>query len=116
MQEATDRLMASFQKSAGITISYSRGTMIIAGITATVGRSPYNIMDGDVMIAYESRDYIIKKSDLQLAGLQFTPQSGDRITESDGGVYEVSIPKPLNVFESIGPDGTVFRIHTKGIG
>ena len=39
MQEATDRLMSSFQDHASILVAYSRGSTIIAGVKATVGRT-----------------------------------------------------------------------------
>jgi hypothetical protein len=114
MQEAVDTLMSKFVQAAAVVITYTHGATVITGLSATVGRTPFEISDGAVMIAYESRDYLIAKADLVYAGAQLTPASGDRITDG-GRVYEVSIPKPLNVFESIGPDGTVFKIHTKAV-
>lgn len=112
MQEATDRLMARFQGNAAIVVSYARGATTISGISATAGRTPFQLSDGNVVIAYESRDYIINSSDIASLG---NPASGDIVTEANGRTYEVSIPKPLAVYESIGPAGTVFKIHTKGI-
>jgi len=114
MQEAVDRLMGKFQKSAAVIVSYSRGAMIITGILATVGRTPFDVVQGDVMIAHESRDYMIARADLVSGGTPMIPMNGDRITEADGRIYEVSIPKPYNVYESMGPDSTVFKIHTIG--
>ena len=115
MQEATDRLMSRFQGSAAVTITYAHGNIAIARIPATVGRTLFEVMDGPVMIAHESRDYIMQKSDLVTAdGEQLIPASGDRITEADGRIYSVSVPKPFNVYESMGPGGTVFKIHTVG--
>ena len=115
MQEATDRLMSRFNLCASVMISYNRGGIVIDWIMATVGRTPFDVVDGPVMIAHESRDYIIAKADLVTAdGEQLTPASGDRITEADGRVYEVSVPKPFNVYESMGPGGSVFKLHTIG--
>jgi hypothetical protein len=115
MQEATDRLMEKFQQTAAVVISYTNGSTVITGIEATVGRTPFEVMDGAVLIAYESRDYLITKADLVSGGTQLTPASGDKITEADGRVYVVSVPKPNYVYESVGPAGTVFKIHTKGL-
>ena len=114
MQEATDRLMCVFQEHASVTVSYQQGGITISNVLATVGRTPFDVVDGEVMLAHESRDYIIKKSDLFVGGVQITPASGDRITEEDGRIYEVSIPKPFFVLENIGPAGSVFKIHTMG--
>jgi len=114
MQEATNRLMATFQQSASVLITYSDGSVSIPGVKATVSRSPFMVEAGGVMIAHESRDYLVEKTDLIANGSQLTPRSGARITEPDGRVYEVAIPKPYNVYENIGPASNVFKIHTIG--
>ena len=114
MQEAVDRLAGTFASIAAVTVTYARGNYTVT-LTATVGRTPYQIEDGGVLTAYESRDYIVKAEDLVLKGAVTLPQSADTVTEADGGIFEVSVPKGLNVFESIGPDSTVLKIHTKGI-
>jgi hypothetical protein len=114
MQEATDRLMEKFQRSAAVVITYTRGSTVIADVKATVGRTPFEVVDGGVLIAHESRDYLIDKADLVSGGTQLTPATGDKITEADGRAYLASIPKPLNVYESMGPDGTAFKVHTVG--
>ena len=115
MQEATDRLMSRFKLAAAVTVTYMRGSTVITGLVATVGRTPFDISDGQVIIAYESRDYLIAKADLVDADAhQVTPASGYIITDG-GRDYEFSIPKPMNVFESIGPNGSVFKIHTKAV-
>lgn len=114
MQEAVDILMDTFKNFCGITITYKRGTTSITGILAAVGRTPYDVVQDDVMISHESRDYLIDKADLVYGGAQWTPQSGDSIIEADGRIYEVAMPKQFNVFESMGPAGNVFKIHTIG--
>ena len=108
MQEATDRLMGQFQQAASVPVTYTQGTTIITGIKATVGRTPFEVLDGQVAITFESRDYLIAKSDL----MGLIPQNGDAITEANGRRYEVLMPKPLNVYESIGPDG----VHALAVG
>ena len=112
MQEAVDRLMDRLQEYASVTITYMRGPNVIAsGIRATVGRTPFEVQDGEIWTAFESRDYLLAKEDI---GVE--PASADIIIEeSNGRKYEVSVPKPLFVFESIGPHGSVYKIHTKGI-
>lgn len=114
MQEATDRLMGRMQQSASVLVTYCDGATTIPNIMATVGRTPFMVESGGVMIAHESRDYLIAKAVLVIGGNQLIPRNGCRIREPDGRVYEVSVPKPYNVYESIGPAGTVFKIHTVG--
>jgi hypothetical protein len=115
MQEATDLLMGKMKSGASILIQYQDGAFVIPGIEATVGRTPFNVMNGEVMTAYESRDYLIEKADLTYGGVQLIPKSGALITETNGDVYEVSIPRGLNIYESIGPNGSVLKIHTKAV-
>ena len=118
MQEAVDRLSSRFGGYTAVpSITYTRGNDSVIILDATVGRTPFQIVDGDVMIAYESRDYIVPAASLSFDGgtTLVRPAGGDLI--SDGGrTYEVAVPKPLNVFESIGPGGSVLKIHTKAIG
>ena len=115
MQEAVDTLMDKFTQAASIVVTYVQGATTITGLSATVGRTPFEVSSGAVVIAYESRDYIIAKADLVTSnGTPITPKTGDRITDG-GRVYEVSIPQPLAVYESIGPNGSVLKIHTKAV-
>ena len=114
MTGAVDQLLAAFGATARTTITYQRGNLTVAGISATVGAQSYEVFDGQVMIAYESRDYILKTADLVCQGVAIKPASGDRIIEEGGAVYEVAMPKPLNVYETKGPTGSALKIHTKG--
>ena len=114
MIEAVEKLASDLNVHASILVAYTQGATTLTDVLATVGRTPFEVMDGEVMIAYESRDYIIRAADLAVGGTRIIPASGDTITEADGKVYEVSVPKPLNVYESFGPTGTVLKIHTKG--
>ena len=115
MQEAVDLLMADFQDNAATIVTYSRGAATISGISVTVGRTPYEVMEGEMLVAYESRDYFVKKADLVASGVELIPAAGDRITEANGHIYEVMVPKPFNVYECIGADNSVLKIHTKGL-
>jgi hypothetical protein len=115
MTEAVARLAGVFAVNASDLITYTQGQTTISDLKATIGRTPFEVMDGEVMIAYESRDYIVSAADMVDGnGDPVIPASGDTITDADGTVREVSVPKPLNVYESIGPTGAVLKIHTKG--
>ena len=110
MSAAVAKLASVFSTDAGVTVSYTAGTTVLAGLTATPSRTPYEVMDGQALTTYESRDYIIAAADL--AGIE--PAQGHRITEADGTAYQVAAPAGMNVYERIGPTASVYRIHTKG--
>jgi hypothetical protein len=116
MQEAVDKLMGNFATSASVEIVYSRGTDTTDTITATVGRTPFDLTaPASTRIAFERRDYILKAIELDFGSGPVTPASGDIITEASGRTYEVAADHPRAVFESIGPDSTVLKIHTKAM-
>jgi hypothetical protein len=112
MQEAVDLLLEKFQDNAAVSITYVRGENTLAtGIRATVGRTPYEVIEGVIVTAVETRDYLLAKVDI---GTE--PIGGDIIIEEESGQkYQVSVPKPNYVYEAIGPNGNVYRIHTVGI-
>jgi hypothetical protein len=114
MAEAVTKLGGVFADHASVTITYSRGASGVGGIPATIGRTFNEISDGQVIVASESRDYILAAALLVIDGALITPRNGDRITEQSGKVYEVTAPKPLDCFETIGPTDEVIKIHTKG--
>ena len=111
MQEATDRLSGRLASFAGTAITYARGGSSVA-LTATVGRTPFEVQEGMVWLEYDSRDFMIATASLILNGSVTLPASGDTITDPTG-TYMVSVPSPLSLYESIGPDGTVLKIHTR---
>lgn len=113
MTEAVNRLVTRFTTYASVTVTYTRGEFSVT-LTATVGRTPYDIEQGGAVVAYESRDYIIKAEDLVLDDEVVKPSRGDRITDGSK-TYEVNVPGNMNVFESIGSDGSVLKIHTKAV-
>lgn len=116
MQEATDRLMDRFVSHASILVDYKNGAEEATGVSATVGRTPFEMDDGGVLVAYESRDYILAVADLvdDTTGDPIVPASGATITEQETEkAFSVAAPKGVNVYETIGPNGSVFKIHTK---
>ena len=109
MQEAVTNLMGRLQTCASVTVTYAQGSTSLPNISATPGRTPYEILDGGVVVPYESHDFIIATADMQ--GL--TPKSGDIITDAAGGRYVVSMPGKMNVYESF--QGIAYKIHTKAV-
>ena len=109
MQEAVTKLMGQFQTSASVVVTYAQGSTSLPGIAATPSRNEYPVMDGGVLITYESHDFIIAVADM--GGL--TPRSSDTITDATGRKFIVSMPGKMNVYESF--QGIAYKIHTKAV-
>ncbi len=109
MQEAVTKLMGNFQGHASVVVSYKQDTTSIHGIAATPDRTPFEIMEGNVVVPYESHDFIIAVADLQ----GFKPTSGDTITDAAGRKFIVSMPGKMNVYESF--QGIAYKIRTKAV-
>ena len=99
-------------------VSYQRGADSVE-LAATVGRTEFEQADEyGVLHRIESRDYIIRTADLQIAGETVLPKAGDQIRETDGAVthvYEVMAPggEPPSRFSD--PYRVALRIHTKHV-
>jgi len=110
MLEAVAKMTSVLQACASITVTYAQGFEVRAGIAATPGRTPYEILEGGVVVPYESHDFAIAV--VLLDGL--TPKSGDIITDdTTGRKFVVSMPGKMNVYESF--QGIAYKIHTKAV-
>ena len=105
---------------AADTIIYSDGTYSVT-IKAWIAKTPYQVMDGEVMIPFEAHDFGVRTADLILNSVTIRPAGGHTITHG-GLTYEVGLPKPFrgnephaNVYDCIGPNDEALLIHTKGI-
>ena len=111
MQEAVTKLMGRLQTCASVIVSIttSQGLPVASIISATPGRTPYEILDGGVVVPYESHDFTIAVSLMGGA----IPTSGWVITDAAGRRYVVSMPGKMNVYESF--QGIAYKIHTKAV-
>lgn len=100
------------------TVTYVRGTDAVE-LQATIGRTEFEQVDEHGIVhKLESRDCLIRTSDLVLAGAATLPKSGDRIREPDGDqtfVYEVMAPGDEPPFRYSDPYRKTLRIHTKHV-
>ena len=98
------------------TVVYERGTDSVE-LAATVGRTEFEQADEyGTVHRIESRDYLVRTTDLVLATTQTLPKAGDRIRETDGEqtfVYEVMAPGTERPFRYSDPYRKTLRIHTK---
>lgn len=100
-------------------VVYLRGGESV-GLDATVGRTVFEQQDqfGSLQRT-ESRDYLVRASDLVLGGAQIEPTVGDRIREPSGTsalLYEVMSPGNEPPFRFSDPERSTLRIHTKFVG
>ncbi|MFW6159438.1 MAG: hypothetical protein ACOC8E_08785 [Planctomycetota bacterium] len=97
-------------------VTYERDGETV-GLNATVGETEFPVeREAGVLESVETRDYIVRASDLVLGGGPITPERGDRIRETDGGtvyVYEVMAPGRKAHWRWSGRGRTARRIHTK---
>lgn len=95
-----------------INVRYKRGDEFIA-VAATVGNTVFEVPDSyGVMIKTESRDYLLRPSDLIISGRPILPMPGDRISEN-GYEYEVMAPGNKPCWRWSDSFRNTLRIHTK---
>ena len=95
-----------------IDVQYQRDSELLL-LSATVGKTIFAVPDSyGVLIKTESRDYLVKPSDLVIGGKQTLPVAGDRITEN-GYVYEVMAPGNKPCWRWSDSFRNTLRIHTK---
>jgi hypothetical protein len=92
-------------------------------VQATIGRTEFEQADEAGLIhRVESRDFLIRASDLDLGAGPIQPRAGDQVREQVGGVgghvlvYEVNAPGGQPPFRYSDPYHRILRIHTKHIG
>lgn len=97
-------------------IIYARGAVSV-DLTAGRGRSSFDVLQGDVLVHLESRDFLIEAAELVLDGALTLPVRGDRITETDelGATltYEVLEPGGEPPWRYSDEYRLQFRVHTK---
>ena len=107
-------LTAQRRASASQTVTYSRGSASVS-IAAAIGNSAFTLDNGNVVLNIESRDYLFAAADLVLDGNTVTPLPGDRITESDGQVYEVLPIAGEPAWRYSDRYRTSLRVHTRQV-
>ena len=116
LQKASEWLENKRTQYATCLVVYARGNQN-AQLPATMGKTVFEIDEGfNVLLRYESRDFLILTADLVLGGKNTLPQKGDRIYETHGEaiyVYEVTAPGKEPAWRSSDAWRKTLRIHTK---
>ncbi len=97
-------------------VVYRRGTDE-KEVQATIGRTEFEQADEAGLIhRVESRDFLIRATDLDLGAGPIQPRAGDQVREmqgSQGLVYEVNAPGGQPPWRYSDPYRRVMRVHTK---
>lgn len=100
-------------------VVYQRGAESVE-LAATVGRTVFEQADEyGIVQRTESRDFLVRTSDLVIGGAAVLPRPGDRIRETAGGqsfVYEVLSQNQRGErppWRYSDPQRRTLRIHTK---
>jgi len=109
----------------GVTVSYTRNEAT-ASVVAVVGDQKGNVQNraqqGQSLLTWSDRDYLIRAVDLAAALLPYAmenpPAIGDRITETINGVahvFEVSRKPNESPWVWSEPEQVTYRIRTKRV-
>lgn len=103
----------------GVEVDYVRASSTIEAVTARVGLREYELTErGGAVTVATVREYIILKTDLTIDEAAIEPRSGDRISETVGGVVRTFEVMPMAnrlCVEEDDVDGRLWRIRTKEV-
>lgn len=107
-------LAAKLHDFAARDVEYRRGGLAVT-LRATLGHTKYEQADASgIVTTQESRDYLVRATDLVLGGFLVLPEVGDEIVE--GAFVHVVLPLPNEEhFRFSDPYRVMLRIHTKQV-
>ena len=115
MSKGAEWLEAQRHAHMTIELEYQRGENSLR-LQATIGKTIFETTDDYGRITkIESRDFLVRASDLVIGGQVTTPTTGDKIIEG-GFVYEVMNPAGQPDWRYSDINRQTLRIHTKQIG
>lgn len=116
LEQGVSWLDGQIHAHAARTVTYRRGADSVQ-MAATIGRTPFEQVDESGFVhKVESRDFLLRTSDLVLGGAQVLPAEGDRVEEIDGSdthTYEVMSPGDEPPWRYSDPYRKRLRVHTK---
>ncbi len=103
---------STLQHVAGERVTYqcADGELILTtvpGRTLVAQENEYGVQ------RWQSRDFLFRVCELQIAGEAITPRAGDRIVTRCGQIYEVLSDGGAACFRHADPQHTLMRVHTK---
>lgn len=119
LESANRWLSGQIDQHLSSSVVYKRGSLAVP-VNASKGRTTFEIQDSNgILIAVESRDFLITADNLVLDGIRSIPEVGDRIVETRDGVfeaYEVSNFGLEQPYRYCDPHRIKLRIHTRYVG
>ena len=97
-----------------VDIEYQRDAVRLP-LRATIGKTVFEVTDDyDRLVRIESRDFLVRASDLIFDNQVVTPQTGDLIHEGDF-TYEVMSPPGEPEWRYSDVNRQTIRVHTKQV-
>ena len=117
LQTGSDWLEGQRHEHLSHAVTYCRGAESVE-LQATVGQTTFEVEREFGVQKVESRDFLIRATDLVLGGQPTEPQRGDRVKETLGGqvvVFEVMAPGDEPPWRYSDPGRKTLRVHTKQV-
>jgi len=116
LERASSWLADQRAKFASRLVTYQRKAGGSITVNACLGSSQFEAENSQGLIErYESRDFLVKASELVMDGETFLPQHGDRIVDGQAGMtYEV-LEAGGECWRYSDPHRISLRIHTKQV-
>jgi hypothetical protein len=118
LEQASAWLDGQRKKYLSRPVTYSRAEAEVE-VLATVGKTTFELDASQGVETWQSRDFLIAAADLVLDGAVVLPESGDRVTETQGEqtfVYECVAPGSEPCWRYSDVYRQTLRIHTKQVG
>lgn len=119
LASSASSLISGLRSSAGVAVTYRRSSYSVA-LTAIPGSTDFETVGpSGVIETIQTRDWIVKASELILNSAIVLPAAGDEIDETVGSevlTYRVVAPTGDTVYRFSDPYRKILRIHSKLIG
>ena len=111
----------SIYAAEGESITYDLNTATDGGLTSATfdaiqAESRHSVInERGIFTKVKTKDFLIKVSEFDIVGID-KPRTDDRITLTNGDIYEVVAPSTgLDVYDFSDHKQTLYRIHTKKV-
>ena len=119
LEQSSQWLSDQIDDHVSSNVLYRRGSLTVP-VQAGKGRTTFELTDtSGILVAIESRDFLISTANLLLDELPILPEVGDRIIETISGTlhaYEVADFGSEQSYRFCDPYRHKLRIHTRYIG
>ena len=119
LTDAVAGFATALQGVAGETVTYSRQSSQITGLSGVPDNQDYEVVDAEGFASViPSYDWLVTATDLVLSGSAIVPRPGDRISGMLNGVAMVFEVMPIGTkpaCEPVDPDGLMLLVHSKRV-